>query len=314
MRGEDIVLYIVLAIILIVALYRLQLVGASKGIKKSKHDSDEQEISAKRRGFIIWVMKQFTGVALILGGGVKPHVEFEYKYIIERCEIRVKRLNRYIKPIEIVGIFRLIKFICVLCSLILFIVSFNWFSFLPMWGVFVDKFYMGWNRTKIEAEDEEIEADFPDLYLLLYTRLVKGANARLEPSVREYMNSLDTMYGEGKGHSAIRKFCSTLCANIDIYGDESMAVKKMRDRYRSPTVINFCNLATQALSGVDNSDKLLTFKTELSQARLRAMEQYADNLVRKGERAVYIVYVVLFEFIILSWVSKIDLSMFSQIL
>lgn len=314
MRGEDIILYVILAIILIVALYRLQLVGANKGVKKSKRESDEQEVSAKHRGFLIWLMKQFSGIAMLLGGGVKSYVEFEYKYIIERCDMRVKKLNRFIKPIELVGIFRLIKFICVLCSLIIFIISFNAFSFIPLLGVFVDKIYMGLKKSKIEAEDEEIEIDFPDLYLLLYTRLIKGANARLEPSVREYMRSLDTMYGEGKGHSAIRKFCSTLCANIDIYGDESMAVKKMRDRYHSPTVINFCNLATQALSGVNNSDKLLTFKTELSQARLKAMEKYADNLVKKGERAVYIVYIVLFEFIILSWVSKIDLSLFSQIL
>lgn len=313
MNYKDIILYVILALICFYTLYRFQIIGADKGVKKSKRESNSQEAVGRKRSTVIWVMKQLEGVAKVIGGGIKPQVEFEYKYLIERCDVRVKTLNRYIKPIELLGVFRLIKFICVLLTALILIVSFSFFSLIPLLGCFCDRLYLGKLRMKIEVEDEEIEADFPDLYLLLYSRLVKGAHARLEPSIREYVNSLDTMYGNGKSHMAIRKFCSTLCANIDIYGDESMAVRKMRDRYHSPTVVNFCNLATQALSGVNNSDKLLTFKTELSQARLKAMDAYATKLVQKGEKAVYIVYIVLFEFILLSWVSKVDLSLFSQV-
>ena len=160
---------------------------------------------------------------------------------------------------------------------------------------------------KIIEEDTEIEEDFPDLYMLLYSRLIRGTSMRLAPTLDEYLNSIDAIYGE-KSHQAMRNFVMDLRKNIEIYGDDSMAIHKMRDVYRSAMLVNFFNLAVQSLRGVDNKDKLLAFKMELSQKKLDLMTKKAEAMVAKGQKAVMLIFIILGQFIVLSWVAKAGLS------
>mgnify|MGYP003298363222 CR=1 FL=1 len=51
-------------------------------------------------------------------------------------------------------------------------------------------------EAKIMEEDSEIEKDFPDLYMLLYSRLVRGTQVRLAPTLDEYIKSLEVIYGD----------------------------------------------------------------------------------------------------------------------
>lgn len=310
MSIKDIILYALLAILFIWALFRLNIIGVRKGVKKSARQRDEEKVSQRKRVRMIWLMKQFDSLSSVLHIQNKEQ-EFELKYVVERCDIRIKTLERTIKLSELIGIFRFIQFVDILAFILVFSFTLQWSSLLVLAGLFIPKGYIGWLKLKILSEDEELEAVFPDLYLLLYSRLVKGAHTQIEPTVHDYVDSLDDMYGKGVGHKAIRKWCARFIVNVEIYGDETMAIKHIRDYYRSPTVTNFCNLAIQALSGVDNADKLLTFKQELAEQRRVAMDLQAEKLVRKGTRAIYIIYFILFEFIVLSWVSKIDLSLFN---
>lgn len=312
MSFKDIILYILLAFIFIWALYKVEILGGRRGSSKSSRDRDKQKSSKRKQGRVLWFMKQCTGLATLIGGNIPEYKLFEYQYKLERCDIRVKTLDRTLKPVELVGIFRLIQFAVVVVTILLFSFTFQVASLLLLLCCLLPKLYIVMLDGKIEAEDEELERNFPDLYLLLYSRLTKGAHAKLEPTVKDYVKSLDDIYGVGVGHTAIRRFCGRFIANVEIYGDESVAVRKLRERYRSPTVVNFCNLASQSLGGVDNADKLLCFKQELSEARKRQMELEAQKLVAKGNRAVYLVYIVLFEFILLSWVSKIDLGLIGK--
>ena len=96
--------------------------------------------------------------------------------------------------------------------------------------------------------------------------------------------------------------------NIEIYGDDSMAVNEMRKTYKSAMLVNFFNLAIQALRGVDNKDKLLAFKMELSQQKLEQMTKKANELVAKGQKAIMLIFVILAQFVVLSWVAKAGIS------
>ena len=92
--------------------------------------------------------------------------------------------------------------------------------------------------------------------------------------------------------------------NIELYGDDSIAVSHLRQKYSSVMVVNFCNLATQALRGVDNRDKLLGFKLELQTLQNQYMEERADKMVRQGQRAIFAIYIILAQFVLISWYAK----------
>jgi hypothetical protein len=49
-------------------------------------------------------------------------------------------------------------------------------------------------------------------------------------------------------------------------------VPKLREKYHSPVIVNFCNVATQSLQGIDNLDSLLTLKMELTRRKAQLME------------------------------------------
>ena len=310
---KDLIVYGLLLVIVIFALYKLNIIGTRKGVKKSSKQRDKQKSEVRNRKTTIFFMKQFGNIYNIIGNST-PEYLFELKYLLDRNDVRVKTLDRRIKPEEVVGIFRFIQMLIIIA--VIFIVSFtlNFTLFSLLLLVLLPKSYTLLLKAQIAAEDEQLEIDFPDLYLLLYSRLKKGAHTKIEPTMNDYVRSLNDMYGVGVGHIAIRRFCSRFSANVEIYGDEVVAIKHLREYYRSPTVVNFCNLAIQALTGVDNREKLLTFKQELAEERRVRMDLKAAALVRKGTRAINIIYVILFEFIILSWVSKIDLSLFNSFL
>ena len=310
---KDIIVYGILLVIVIFALYKLNIIGTRKGVKKSSKQRDKQKSEVRNRKTTIFFMKQFGNIYNIIGNST-PEYLFELKYLLDRNDVRVKTLDRRIKPEEVVGIFRFIQMLIIIA--VIFIVSFtlNFTLFSLLLLVLLPKSYILLLKAQIAAEDEQLEIDFPDLYLLLYSRLKKGAHTKIEPTMNDYVRSLNDMYGVGVGHIAIRRFCSRFSANVEIYGDEVVAIKHLREYYRSPTVVNFCNLAIQALTGVDNREKLLTFKQELAEERRVRMDLKAAALVRKGIRAINIIYVILFEFIVLSWISKIDLSLFNNFL
>lgn len=313
MTIKDIVLYSILLGVVFAILRKIGIIGAKRGTKKSAKQKDREQSVLHQRQLTIWMMKQFDSIYNFIGYTSKDQ-EFEIKYKMDRCGLSVKALERRMKVSELVGIFRLIQFFVILITIVAFSLSLNVLTLAILLGLLIPKAYLFSLQVKIMSEDEELEENFPDLYLLLYSRLIKGSHARIEPTIKDYVNSLNDMYGVGVGHSAIRRFCARFIANVEIYGDESMAVKHMREYYRSPTIINFCNLAIQALSGVDNSDKLLTFKQELAEERRVKMDKRAEALVEKGNKVIFIIYVILFEFIVLSWVSKVDLSMFNMFL
>ena len=226
---------------------------------------------------------------------------------IFRGRLNIPYIDRNITTYELLGIFKIFKFVCCFLAVFLFVLTYNPIFLVLFAGLFINKIFEYAMEFKIIEEDTEIEEDFPDLYLLLYSRLIRGTSMRLAPTLDEYLNSIDVIYGENS-HKSMRNFVLDLRKNIEIYGDDSIAIHKMREVYKSAMVVNFFNLAVQSLRGVDNKDKLLAFKMELSQKKLDQMTKKANALVAKGQKAVMLIFIILGQFIVLSWIAKAGLS------
>ena len=280
---KDLIIYGALIFFVLFITKQNNLWGTKRGTSKTKVEVHKAKDTAKRRNYLLWVLKKCEYLGNNFGFEPSPAKIVKYRFNINRGRFVLPYVDRPITPVELIGLFKALKF---------------FFCFL---GIFLTVL------TGFQEEDKEIELDFPDLYMLLYSRLVRGTSMRLAPTLDDYMKSIDVIYGE-ESHKAIRHFVMDLRKNIEILGDDSMAVHKMRDTYRSAMLVNFFNLAIQALRGVDNRDKLLAFKMELSQKKLDQMTVRANELVAKGQKAVMLIFIILAQFVVLSWIAKAGLS------
>ena len=135
----------------------------------------------------------------------------------------------------------------------------------------------------------------------------QGSRARLQGTVENYIDTLqDTNTIEVK--NVMLKLARYLLNLLSLYEDH-VAVPKLKEIYHSATIINFCNVATQSLNGVENFDNLLTFKMQLVERKTELMRERSQAIVRKGEMSIYAIYIILFIFIIIGWYSKLPTGM-----
>lgn len=304
---RDLIVYTILAIFVLYVTRTNNLWGTKRGTSKTKVEARKYKSDVKKRGYLLRLLNLFAYLGESYGFRPSEEKLIRYKYNIIRSRQHFKLLGRAIKPMELLGLFKAVQFISLFLTVLLLSLTKSPLAFIFSIGIFIEQIYLFFIEGNIIAEDKEIEEDFPDLYLLLYSRLLKGAHVRLAPTLDEYLKSLDIVHGE-ESHKAIRYFVQDLRNNIEIYGDDSMALHKMRDYYKSAMLVNFFNLAIQSLRGVDNSDKLLGFKMELTQKRLEAMTERAKKLVLKGQRAIWAIFIILAQFVVLSWVAKAGLG------
>ena len=163
-------------------------------------------------------------------------------------------------------------------------------------------------NQRVEEKDEIIDNYFLDLYLLMYSKLRLGSKARLQTVVESYIDTLETAQNI-QMKNTMTELAQFLLNNLTLYEDH-IAVTKLRERYKSATIINFCNVASQALQGIDNADNLLTFKMSLVRRKTAMMEARAGKLCKQGERSIYAIYVILFIFIGVGWYSKLPTGFF----
>lgn len=304
---RDLIVYAALITLVLFVTKQYNFWGVKKGTAKTKVDVRKAQEETTYRNIFLWFLIKFEFVCKNFGFQPSIVVVEKYQYNIFRGRLNVPYVDRNITPMELIGLFKIIKFVCCFLGFFLYILTYNPIFFVLFLGLFVNKVFEYVIEAKIIEQDTEIEEDFPDLFMLLYSRLIRGTAMRLAPTLDEYLNSIDTIYGE-KSHVAMRNFVLDLRKNIEIYGDDSIAIHKMRDIYKSAMLINFFNLAVQSLRGVDNKDKLLAFKMELSQKKLDKMTERANMLVAKGQKAVMLIFIILGQFIVLSWVAKAGLS------
>ena len=304
---RDLIVYAVLVIFVLFVTKQNNMWGTRKGTSKTKIEVKKDKEIAKKRNISLWILNKADYICNNFGFQPSLSKIEKYKFSINRDRLVAPYTDRNFSPTELLGIFKFIKFISCFFAIFLTVLTGSRVFLIFFVGLFVNAIFEYVMEFKIMDEDKEIEKDFPDLYMLLYSRLVRGTQTRLAPTLDDYIKSIDAVYGE-ESHKAMRNFVMDLRKNIEIYGDDSMAVHKMRDTYRSAMLVNFFNLAIQSLRGVDNKDKLLAFKMELSQKKLDAMTEAANALVAKGQKAVLLIFIILAQFVVLSWVAKAGLS------
>lgn len=309
---RDIVIYGVLILFVLYVTKQNNMWGVKKGTNKTKVESRKYKQEGRYRSYLAFILSNLANIGenFMISPSSKKIEDYQYK--INRIRLRIHLLSRNIKAIELIGLFKLLKYIGVVVGTLGLFLTGNIIFLVFYILVTIEFFFIMFVDAVIMSSDREIEEDFPDLYILLYSRLIKGSSVRLLPTLDDYLRSIDTVHGENS-HKEIRNFVRDIKSNIDIYGDDSMAIHKMRDMYKSAMLVNFFNLAIQSLRNVNNSEKLLAFKIELNQRKLAIKEKKAEKLVEKGQIAIWAVYIILFEFVILSWASKTNLGSFSQL-
>lgn len=301
----DFLLYVTLIILVLYVTRANNIWGMNRGTKKARIDVQKQKERDKKRKRALKLTSMYVWVSDNLGFSMKEIKVKDYQYRIERLNLICKPLERTYRPKEIHGKHKIIQLVGLVLFAFFFITTKSFLSLIFLVLIAMPMYFKYKTTSKIQQEDDQLERDFPDFFTIIYSKLVQGTRSRLAPTLNDYLMSLDTTKGNSfESTRVIREFVIDLRNNIEIYGDDSIAVAKLREKYNSVMIINFCNLATQSLRGVENYDKLLSFKLELNDKRAQYMKERADKMVAKGKKAIIVVYIILFEFILLSWYAK----------
>lgn len=269
-------------------------------ITDSKKDTSRRKREQAKLETYAKVIHMFRGIFM---GGLCYE---QHKYYIERLDIRSEVLNRHLTPEELRGkyAFRLICSLLFIPLGILFPIVF----IVPGVAIFMFLTYQTSYKIQISDEDEIIDNYFLDLYLLMYSKLKQGSRARLQGIVENYIDTLESQ-GNSMVKETMLKFSKYFLNLLSLYEDH-VAVPKLREVYNSPTIINFCNVASQALNGIQNADNLLTFKLQLVDRKTNLMRKNAQKILRKGEISIYAIWVILFIFIAVGVYSKLPTGFF----
>lgn len=306
MFWRDIILYSALGVFVLYVTRVNNMWGVSRGTKKAKEEVRLQKAreSARKRTlaftrYLEWV---YSNIGFELGDSKKETVAFR----IDRLGLKFKALERNVKPSELYGMLKTIQLVGLFYSLLVFGMTLSPLALIGIPFMLAPYIFTLYADSVITAEDDLLEENFPSLYTILYSRLVQGSKVRIAPTLTDFLATMDKTGSLDKGDEVLRKFVLDFRNNIDLYGDDSMAITRLREKYTSVMIVNFCNLAVQAVRGVDNKDKLLAFNMELSAKQKALMDARADKLVRRGEWAVKAVWLILFQFIAISWVAKLS--------
>ena len=269
-------------------------------IVSNKKFARKRKAENARLKFYTNLTNTFRGILM------SPYQKERHQYYISRLEIRSEVLDRLLTPEELRGQyfapFALSILVIPIAVFIpgLFLIPGALLAYFLTYTVGLD--------AKIRDEDKIIDDYFIDLYLLLYSKLKQGSRARLQGTVENY---IDTLQGSGdvEVREVMLKLSRYLLNLLSLYEDH-VAVPKLRDIYHSATIINFCNIAGQALNGVENFDNLLTFKMQLITRKTEVMRVRSAKIVRQGEMSIYAIYVILFIFVIVGFYSKLPTGMF----
>lgn len=276
--------------------------------RKTVNEIEEKRKLNKKRKLENKKLGLYSSATNLFRGIFMPDLTYEkHKYYIQRLELRSEPLDRLLTPEEVRGK-RVLPFLLslILIPLALF---FPVVLLVPI-GFFVNLVtYQTVYKMKIADEDDIIDNEFINIYLLMYSKLKQGSRARLQGTVENYINTLESSKSTEESQVML-KFSRYFLNLLALYEDH-VAVPHLRDVYHSATIINFCNVATQSLNGIENFDNLLTFKMQLTERQTNMMRKRQQEILRRGERSIYAIWVILFIFIIVGWVSKLPVGMFS---
>lgn len=261
----------------------------------------------KRRKLETTKLRWYSRTTELFRGILMNDVQYEnHRYYIERCNIVSEPLNRKYTPEELRGSYALPFFLSLLIIPAIFFKPI--LLFVPLFFFIRLTSYQITFKAKIRDEDDIIDDYFLDLFLLLYAQLRQGSRARLQGTVEQYISTLESQ-SDTEVKETMLKLARYLLNLLSLYEDH-VAIPKLRDTYRSATIINFCNVATQSLNGIDNYDNLLTFKMQLVQRKTEVMRKRQEKILSQGRASIFAIWFILFIFIGVGWYSKMPTDMF----
>lgn len=275
--------------------------------KKTINEIESKRKLNKKRKMESTILNLYsTSVEMFRGIFMSDITYQNHLYYIQRLDLRSEALDRLLTPEEVRGK-RVLPFLLSLL-LIPLVLFFPIVIIVPI-GFFMQLMsYQTVYKSKIADEDAIIDNYFIDLYLLLYSKLRQGSRARLQGTVENYINTLESSKATEESRIMLR-FAKYFLNLLSLYEDH-VAVPHLRDNYHSATIINFCNIATQSLNGVDNFDNLITFKMQLTERRAVLMRERQKKILAKGERSILAIWIILVIFIAVGWYSKLPTGMF----
>lgn len=271
-------------------------------IEEKRKYNKKRKLESKKLGLYSASVELFRGIFM-------SDITYErHKYYIQRLELRSEPLDRLLTPEEVRG-----KRVLPLLLSLFFIplgIFFPVVILIPIAFLVNLLTYQTAYKMRIADEDDIIDNQFINLYLLMYSKLKQGSRARLQGTVENYINTLEGSKSTEESRVML-KFSRYFLNLLALYEDH-VAVPHLRDVYHSATIINFCNVATQSLNGIENFDNLLTFKMQLTERQTNMMRKRQQEILRRGERSIYAIWVILVIFIAVGWVSKMPTGMFSS--
>lgn len=277
--------------------------------RKTVNEIEEKRKFNKKRKTETKKLGLYTASVDLFRGIFMTDLTYEkHKYYIQRLELRSYPLDRLLTPEEVRGQ-RVFPFLISLIFIPLGL-FFPAVLLVPLGFLANLLTYQTVYKMKIADEDDIIDNEFINLYLLMYSKLKQGSRARLQGTVENYINTLESSKSTEES-KVMLKFSRYFLNLLALYEDH-VAVPHLRDVYHSATIINFCNVATQSLNGIENFDNLLTFKMQLTERQTNQMRKRQQEILRKGERSIYAIWVILIIFIAVGWVSKMPSGMFNS--
>ena len=267
---------------------------------------DERKVRKKRRREQKLLNTYSSFANMFRGILLTPLTVENNQFYIDRLDIRTKYLGRRYTVEEFRGKHALPFGLSLV--LIPLVVKIPFILIVPIVAFIYLVGYQTLLKQEIQDEDEIIDNYFIDIYLLLFSKLRQGSRARLQTTLENYINTLE---GQAltKENEVMLKFARYFLNLLAMYEDHQ-AVPKLRDIYHSATIINFCNIASQSLQGVDNFDNLMTFKLQLVDRKTAIMRKRQQQILASGERSIYAIWIILFIFVVVGWYSKLPTGFF----
>lgn len=314
MDTRQVILFIVLVLGTLYTTRVLGIWGAKKGVATAKKNKQATVKTKKGKKKVVKRLGKLREVSSTVGTPLDLHAILEYRYRIERNNLFLKTQDRYIEAEELDGILKLVQISGVCIGLVL-CVSFR--SIVPsifLISLFARKILFFVLDSKIREDDKKLDEQFYNFFVILRSNLKKGANTRLSPAIVDYISILDATHLKNAKKMPIRRFANEMLNLINIYSDDIQAVKHLREKYRSALIVNFINISVQAMAGIDNGSKLDAFSSELCAKNKLDTERRGDKNVAKAQKTILLVYVILVQFILLSFASKIDIGLIKGVL
>lgn len=284
-------------------------IGMSKSEKKLKRDRQMYLKEQKDRKRILNFLKGCSDFADKVGGGLSPKTKYAWDFRILRTFKEIELIGRTMTSEEFVGLIRLIQFVSVAVGISGVLLSGSgFFIVMVLFGFVLPTCASGIADMQIKMQNEAIDRDFAEVYLLVHTKLLKGAGTHIAPTLTEYLKVADATKSPEE-QKYLRSFVKDLLTTINVVTDERAALHSIREKYSTATIVNFCNLAEQALNGTDVAEKLLTFKLELLNRTKQAAEVDAKRRAEKAQKAIYVVWVILGEVVTVAMVTRFIMVM-----